>query len=164
MCCCGQKTVEHKCDLQEVYCKWSVPISPAAVIVPRFTVSVREWLLPMAVRFWLVAVQRAARFCPPDPGEEEQDIALCETGAISGAREHSPRFPFFIGGNCFLDVIAVFYFISVSSRGSLDPWRSPGTMWQIGRYSQEIATSPLRGSSQWYTRVIKCSQIFYSKW
>ena len=48
---------------QEVYTTWSVPISPAVVIVPRFTVSGREWLLPTAARFLPAAVPRAARFC-----------------------------------------------------------------------------------------------------
>ena len=98
MCCCGQFWLSSiwKPMWQEVY-SWSVPISPAAVIVPRSTVSVREWLLPTAARFSPAAVPRAARFCPPErrrEAKQQRDSLESETGETCGANHRPAPFLF----------------------------------------------------------------------
>ena len=69
MFCCGLVRLSSICDLTGGVQQWSVPINPAVATDPRFTVSAREWLLPMAVRFWPVVAPRVARFCPPEHNE-----------------------------------------------------------------------------------------------
>ena len=91
-------TAKRLLSIIEIYRRcisWSVPISPPSVTVPRFTVSVREWLLPTAVRFWPAVVQRAARFCPPKSQSawvlHAEETLKSETGATAGWMWDSPR-------------------------------------------------------------------------
>ena len=90
--------------------RWSVPISPAVVTAARFTVSVREWLPPMAVRFLPAVVQRAARFCPPDfhlGNQKSMSIAHSKTGVIAGRSFVSPCSLFLWGSGSYAKLSVV---------------------------------------------------------
>ena len=61
--------------------------------------SVREWLPPMAARFWPAAVQEAARFCPPkcrSVGDITNGIiAQKRNGSYSGVNVKFAPLPFY---------------------------------------------------------------------